>query len=220
MSAESNTPRKRGCLFYGCLTLAVVVAVVGILGFVGYQFARKSIKEMVAKYTDTAPASFETVQLSKTEADQLQQRLAHFQKALDSQAEQQELVLSEREINALIAQNPNLTNRVLARIEGDRIKGEISFPLQDIGPIKLNGRYLNGLATFRVGIAAGQLVVGVDDVQVKGQPLPEPFLSELKKKNIGQEVVKDPQVQTTVAKLQSIDVKDGKLVLKNKVKGD
>lgn len=220
MSAESNTPRKRGCLFYGCLTLAVVVVVVGILGYVGYQFARKSLNQMVTKYTDTAPTSFETVQLSRAESNELQQRLAHFQKALDSQAEQHELVLSEREINALISQNPNLTNRLLVRLEGDRIKGEISFPLQDIGPIKLNGRYLNGLATFRVAIAAGQLIVGIDDVQVKGQPLPEPFLSELKKKNIGQEIARDPQVVNTVARLESIDVRDGKLVLRNKTKGN
>ena len=71
-----------------------------------------------------------------------------------------------------------------------------------------------------MGIAAGQLVVGIDDVQVKGQPLPEPFLSELKKKNIGQEVIKDPQVQNTITKLESIDVRDGKLVLKNKTRGN
>lgn len=220
MSAESNAPRKRGCLFYGCLTLAVVVVVVAILGYVGYQFARKSLDQTVAKYTETAPRSFETVQLSRSESDQLQQRLVRFQKALDTQAERQELVLSEREINALISQNPDLTNRMIVRLEGDRIKGEISFPLQDIGPIKLNGRYLNGLATFRVGIAAGQLIVGIDDVQVKGQPLPEPFLSELKRKNIGQEIVKDPQVLNTITKLESIDVRDGKLILRNKLKAN
>jgi hypothetical protein len=210
-------PKKRGCLFYGCLTLAVAFVIVGILGFIGYQYARKSIGNLVEKYTDSQPAAIETVELPKEEADELQKRIAAFQQALDRQDQPQELVLSERELNALVARDPNLKGKVQTRIEDHRIRGQISWPLEDIGPLKLNGRYLNGLATLGVALTNGQLAVAIDDVQVNGKPLPAVIMNELRRKNLAQEAMKDPKAAENVAKFNSIEVRDGKLILRNKV---
>ena len=160
-------PKKRGCLFYGCISLALAFVLVMILGYVGFQYARKSVRNLVENYTDAQPVAVDTVELPKEEAAELQKRVTAFQQALDRQERQEELVLSEHELNALIAQNQNLKGKVQAHIEGDRVRGRISWPLEDIGPIKLNGRYLNGLATFGVGLTNGQLSITVDDVQCK-----------------------------------------------------
>jgi hypothetical protein len=211
-------PKKRGCLFYGCLTLAIAFVILGVLGFVGYQYARKSVGNLVENYTDSQPASLETVELSQEELDQLQERVSAFQQALDRQDKQQELVLSEREVNALIARDPNMKGKVQARIEGNRIRGQISWPLEDVGPLKLGGRYLNGLATLGVSLTNGQLAVVVDDVEVNGKPLPAPLMKELKKKNLAQEALKNPKTLENIEKFESIEVRDGKLILKNKVK--
>jgi hypothetical protein len=211
-------PKKRGCLFYGCISLALAFVLVMILGYVGFQYARKSVRNLVENYTDAQPVAVDTVELPKEEAAELQKRLTAFQQALDRQERQEELVLSEQELNALIAQNQNLKGKVQAHIEGDRVRGRISWPLEDIGPIKLNGRYLNGLATFGVGLTNGQLSITVDDVEVNGKPLPSTLMTELKKKNLAQDAVKDPQAAENISKFSSIEVRDGRITLKNKVK--
>ena len=211
-------PQKRGCLFYGCLTLAVVVVIFGVLGYLGVQYARKSVSNLVENYTDSKPAKFEVVQLPQEEANDLEQRVTAFQKALDSQREQYELVLSERELNALVSKDPDLKGKLHARIDGDQIHGEISLPLQDIGPLKLNGRYLNGLATLKASVADGRLVVTVDNLQVNGKPLPANLLNELKKKNLAEEAMKDPEAAKTLSKLHSIEVRDSKVILRTKPK--
>jgi hypothetical protein len=218
MSAPPVAPKKRGCLFYGCITLAVAFVIVGILSYVGFQYARKSLRNLVENYTDPQPVAMETVELPKGEADALQKRVADFQQALDRQDRQEELVLSEDELNALIAQDANLKGKLQVRVEGDRIRGRISWPLEDIGPLKLNGRYLNGLATLAVALTNGQFAVTVDEVEVNGKPLPAALMNEIRKKNIAQEALKDPKAAENLGKFSSIEVRDGRVILKNKVK--
>ena len=211
-------PKKRGCLFYGCISLALAFVIVMVLGYFGVQYARKSVRNLVENYTDAQPVAVDVVELPKEEAAELQKRVTTFQQALEQQDRQEELILSEHELNALISQNENLKGKVQARIEGDRVRGRISWPLEDIGPIKLNGRYLNGLATFGVGLTNGQLSITVDDVEVNGKPLPPTLMTELKKKNLAQDAVKDPQAAENISKFSSIEVRDGRIILKNKVK--
>ena len=218
MSAPPIPGKKRGCLFYGCITLAVALVVVAILSYIGFQYARKSVGNLVENYTDAQPVSLDVVELPREEADALQKRVATFQEALERQDRQEELVLSEHELNALISQDPNLKGKMQVRIEGDRVRGHISWPLEDIGPLKLDGRYLNGLASLGVGLTNGQLSVTVDEVEVNGKPLPAPLMNELKKKNVAQEALKDPAAAENIRKFSSIEVRDGRVILKNKVK--
>ena len=216
MSAPPVPGKKRGCLFYGCLGSAVVLVLVVVFGLIAFNYARKSFRAMVETYTDSQPAALERVQLTDTEEQELQQRVAAFQKALDEQTRQEELVLTERELNALINQNQDLAGKVQARIEGGRLQGRISYPLQNLGPLKLEGRYLNGLATFQVGITNGQLSFAIEDVQVNGKPLPAPIMSELTKKDLAQEIMKDPEAAKNISKFESVDVEDGKIILRNR----
>ena len=212
-----GAPKKRGCLFYGCISLALAFVLVMVLGYFGVQYARKSFKNLVENYTDAQPVAVDVVELPKEEAAELQKRVTTFQQALEQQDRQEELVLSDHEINALISKDPNLKGKVQVKIEGDRVRGRISWPLEDIGPIRLNGRYLNGLATFGVGLANGQLSITADDVEVNGKPLPPTLMTELKKKNLAQDI-KDPKAAENISKFSSIEVRDGRIILKNKVK--
>jgi hypothetical protein len=218
MTHDHVPSQKRGCLFYGCLTAAGLAVVLAVVAFLGLRFVNRSVNRLISQYTDTAPVALESVRLPPAEREALQARVATFQEALESQTVARELSLSDTDLNALLAEQKDLKDRVLVRLEGDRVKGRISLPLQDVGPFKLQGRYLNGEATFRVALADGSLAVTLEDVNVKGNPLPAVVMNELKKKNLAADILRNPEAAETIARFASVQVQDGRLVLKNKVK--
>ena len=55
-----------------------------------------------------------------------------------------ELVLNATDLNVLIGENPDLKGKLFVEFDDDQVKGKVSMPLPDIGPLKLKGRYLNG----------------------------------------------------------------------------
>ena len=221
MDPSQNPPRKRGCFFYGCLALLVMMLIAGVLGYVGYRYASNAVNRLVNDYTDTAPAPIEKVELSPSELNELKQRMGTFAQALQSQQSAQELVLTARDINALIATESNLSHlkdRLFVMIDDDRITGKISWPLENIGPLKLKGRFLNGVAAFNVSLEGTNLNVRIDSIEVKGKPLPPSVLAEFQKQNFAEDIRGDPEAAEALRKFDRIQVQDGAVVLKNRVK--
>ena len=211
VTGQSNPPKKRGCFFYGCLALAVaglfcVAAVVGVYFYV---------RSVINTYTSTTPVLLEKVEYSAAEMDALKARLQTFKKALDDGKESAELVLTADDLNALLSLEAQLRGKLFVRIEDDKLKGEISMPLPDVGPLRLKGRYLNGAAVFRVALEASVLDVRLADVLVQNKPLPAMILRELKGRNLAQEFQTDPRTAADIAKFESIQVTNGAVRLRN-----
>src|SRR5882724_2413593 len=176
MNNEQTPPKKRGCFFYGCLSLIVLSLVLVLVGYLGY---RHVITWLVAEYTDSKPEIIESVEVSPAQLQALQKRVADFKAALDDQKVSQELRLTAEDINALIANDPGekqFKNKLFVMIDGDRITGKLSWPLDKVWPSKLKGRFLNGVATFKPSLEHGVLLVTLEDLQVKGKPLPAQML--------------------------------------------
>ncbi len=176
------------------------------------------MRNQLARFLDTSPAPIETVELSPAERDGLQQRLAAFKEAMDGQKIPRELTLTARDLNALIAATPEWKGKLFAMIENGRIKGRISLPLADFGPFKLKGKYLNGAATFKASLETETLSVTIEQVEVKGQPLPAWILSKLRTQNLVQGLQNDPRRAPTIQKLESLRVVNDVVVLKNRIK--
>lgn len=216
---QAVPPRKgRGCFFYGCLTLVVVV----ILGLAGLYLGVRSVaKQVIQRYSDSSPITLPAVEISAEEAAAAQQQLKAFQSALDAGTPAEPLVLGEKEINALIAASPDfamLKDRVHIAIDGDQIKGQISYPLDEL-PLPwfariARGRYLNGSAGLSVSMTNGALLVTIQSLEVKGEAVPEQFMAGLRQQNLAQNVYKDANSMATLRKLESIVIKDGKLEVK------
>jgi hypothetical protein len=139
-----------------------------------------------------------------------------FTAAVDLQKPGAALVLTEKEINTLIAHNASfkgLKDRVYVAIEGDQIKGQISYPLGKMGPMDLTGRYLNGEATFKVALQSGVLFVMMQSLKVAGKQPPEEFMQAFRQENLAKEACKDPDTTKALAKLDSITVRDGCLII-------
>lgn len=216
MTNPSIPPKKRGCLFYGCLTLAVVCFVGLALTVLGIRYVSK---KLVADFTAAEPQTVESIEIAPEELTTLQSRVNSFKTALQNPREPQELVLTAPDINALIAHDPqfkDLAGKVFVMIEGDQVRANVSVPLKDLAGFKLKGRYLNGVATLKLGLENGKLHIDLQDIQVKGKPLPATIMTELKKQNLAREVESDRDNAATIKKFESIKVEDGKVILKTK----
>jgi hypothetical protein len=217
MNTEQSPPQKRGCFFYGCLSSIILSLVIVLIGYLGFRYLTNRLLE----FTDTKPAQLESVQVTAAQLEALRARVAVFGKVLQEQKVSQELRLSAEDLNALIENEPSLNyvkNRLFVMIDGDRIQGQVSWPLANFGPLKLKGRYLNGLATLKASLENGTLRVTLENLEVKGKPLPPRFMAKLKNQNLAQNAQNDPNTVQAIEKFESIHVKDSMVILKNKVK--
>jgi hypothetical protein len=220
-STFPQPPKKRGCLFYGCLGLAVLSLLAVVLVYLGYRFAVNKFDSVTKDFTDTAPAAIETVEVREAQLRSIQERVLRFTEALES-SRSSELILTADDINALISSDPNFKDarqRLFVRIDGDKVRSQVSWPLQDIGPLKLRGRYLNGEATLNLAFTNGVLFVGIADVTVKEKSLPSQFLAPLKQQNFAKDAMNDPKTAENLAKFERIEVRDGKIILRSRPGG-
>lgn len=206
--------KGRGCLFYGCLTCVVFLLIAGL----GVFFTARYVKNQFNAFTEAAPATLPKVQVSDAEFDELQNRLKAFSDAMQQGQPAEALVLTERDINAFIAKSPEakeIADKVYVSLKGDELKGQVSIPLSQLRWIG-KGRYLNGEATFKVSLENDELVVNITDIQVKGKPLPESFMTGVRNENWAREAANNPKHAQTIKKFESIQVRDSRVTVKAK----
>lgn len=218
MDQPPSSPKRHGCFFYGCV-ISLIVGAVLLVGLVLLVLnAPKLLSRVALTYTEPTPAQLQRVEVAPAELQSIEQRLARFSQALQDQVAD-ELVLTDRELNALIAQSPglkDLRDKLFVTITGDTITGQISLPLENWGPLQLKGRYLNAEVTFRVSLENGQLGVFMNELKVKGQRLPGPLAAAFQNQNLAEQFQRDPETAAQIARFDSIRVQDGKLILRSK----
>ncbi|MBI3851511.1 MAG: hypothetical protein HY298_14730 [Verrucomicrobia bacterium] len=207
-----KTKKRRGCFFYGCLTVVVIAVVVGIMAVLAVNY----VKNLINTYTDTSPMALPKVEMPAAQYEALDKRVTAFKESVDKKTNVSPLVLSGDEINALIANGTNtkqLKDRFYVSIEGDKIKGQLSIPLGETGIPFTKGRYLNGAASFKASLQNGVLIVTADSIVVKNKPLPETFMARLRNENLAKDVYRDPKNAETIRKIESLEVKDNKITI-------
>ena len=204
--------KQRGCLFYGCLGGSVCLVIILVAFLMGlYQ-----LKKMLNFYTDARPMALPVVNMSQTEIDQLKQRVESFQDAVRTGRPTEPLIVTSDQINAYIQNDPNLAGakgKVYVTIEGDRLKSQVSIPLDNLGFRVFRGRYLNGVGIFAVGIQKGNLIVTPESLVVKGKPLPGVYMDKFRSQNLAEGLNNNPRASVGLNRLQEIRISDGKLVL-------
>ena len=82
-----------------------------------------------------------------------------------------------------------------------------------MGLSMFKSRYLNGSAIFNLSFRDGRLSVTPQTIQVRGEPLPEIYLREIRKQNLAFAFTNDPAAAALLKGLEEIQVKEGKLVI-------
>ena len=213
MTEPNPTPKaRRGCLFYGCLTGIVCLVAMLVALLIGLH----QLKKMVNQYTDAQPLPLPQIQMAQSDIDRVKREVDDFRQAIQAGRSASPLSLTGDEINALIANDPNfeaLKGKVHVTIEGGRVKGQLSVPMDQLGLPRFRGRYLNGTATFAISLQNGALHIDPDQLLVKDKPLPAVYLDAIRKQDLAGNVNNNPDAAAALGRLQSIQIEDGKLVI-------
>jgi len=219
---EPPLPKKRGCFFYGCITSLVLLLLIFIGIFVIARLVVNRVNKMVAEYTDTSGVAISKTDMSADELKALKDRVAAFNSAVDAHSNTPPLVLTAREINGLLASDSDLKDykdKFYVSLDGDTIKGQVSLPLDGLVKlpvVDLKGRYLNGSGTFKASVEDGALSVYVEDLEVRGKPLPAEFMKGLQAQNLAQGFNNNPNAQQPFKKYDSVQVTNSTLIIKAK----
>ncbi len=206
--------RQRGCFFYGCVFASVLTVLliigIGVLAYIGMRY----VSRLVDEWTATAPMELPKVQLSEEERKSVKERVDAFRKEVDEGTAVEPLVLSGDDLNALIDESPEFQGKIHARVEGEKLKAQISIPLDKMGLPMVKGRYLNGQAELKASLSNGVLIVTLDSLEVNGKRPPEQFLTQLRQQNLANDAYKNPKNAETISRFESMEIKDGKIILK------
>ena len=208
-----TAPKKsgRGCFFFGCITLIVLM----VIGGIAIYFVAQKMLNMVLEFTEEQPRELAVVEVSEVELEGIQARVDAFESALRSGEPLPPLELSAEDINALIQKDPRwqeINDKVYVTIDDDTIRGEISLPLEQFAD-RFAGRFFNGQVDLNVGVAAGQVVVRIVGGEVAGEPLPAEIITILEGQNLTKDFAKDPENRAVLEKIDRVEVRDGKIVV-------
>jgi hypothetical protein len=218
-SPPEEPPAKtgRGCFFWGCLISSIlmllIVIAIGVSAWLGLRW----VKQIMMEYSEPAPMAMPEVAMSDDQKEAVYKRWDDFQAALE-QDQAATIELTSDELNALLSRNEEIRGIIHAQIVGDELEGFISFPFEKLGNIpmmgSLKGRYFNAKGGFKVSLNGGALNVQMTSAEVKGKPVPAQIMDEMSQQNLAKDAYNNPEHAKVLRKFSTIEVKDGKMILK------
>jgi len=127
-----------------------------------------------------------------------------------------EIVFSEKELNALISQNPDLVGKVAIDLSDDLVSATVLIPTRTEMPL-FGGQAMRLKAGLTVAYRNGRPVVALRGVSVMGVPMPNAWLGTLKDIDLVQKYGADNGFWQKFAEgVESIKIEEGKakIVLK------
>jgi hypothetical protein len=177
------------------------------------------------------PQPFKPVELSAVEREELNDKLRRINPELALRAEgesdedwlrpepyseagaERRVVLSERELNAVVARDQELARRMSIDLSRDLASARILVPVDPDMPV-LGGRTLRVAAGLELKYADGRPSVILRGVSIMGVPIPSAWLGGFKNKDLVAEFSTDPGFWRAWAEgVEDIRVTDGKLVI-------
>jgi hypothetical protein len=207
--AMAEAKKGRGCFFYGCITLIILV----ILLIAGIYFgARAGIKFLRDNYTATAPVAVPPTTLSGAEGARVAQRVDDFKKALQGGTAAEPLELSGDELDYVVRNSPgnDLKDHARLTITNNSVRAQLSMPLDVYGPTFF-GRYFNGEADLDVRMKNGALAFELKGATMNGKPVPPQALSKMSQNMEWRPDAGDTNA-AALSNLDRVEIKDDKIV--------
>ncbi len=127
-----------------------------------------------------------------------------------------EIVLSEKELNALLAKNTDLANKLAIDLSDDMASAKLLVPLDEDFPL-LGGKTLKVSAGLELAYADGKPVVVIAGVSLWGVPIPNAWMGNLKNVDLVREFGgKGGFWSAFAAGVDEIKVDDGRLLVRLK----
>lgn len=213
-------PARRGGL--GCAAIGcIVLFVVGLLGagLVG-GFAYWGFNQ-VRGLADDHPEPVPIMEATDAQAAELAARLKAFAGAMERKT-RATLTLSADDLNLLVARDPRYRaarGRAFFAIRQDALHSRVSIPLDGIPGFK--GRWFNGAAGLDVRFVDGELTLKPVSLEYRGKQVSQatlrafstPEITQQLNDSLREQMRKDPKFEQTARQIESIDIKDNKLVI-------
>lgn len=196
----------------GGLSILALLVIAGIVLF----FVMKNVaSDYIDTYTSTEMSVFPTPAITVEEAQPLIDDFKAFKTAIENGEAPDAFSLTGDEINTLLQYDDTLdalAGIAHVEIEDNQVYADISVPLGMITDM-LEGQYLNGSGLIYIEMKDGQLYLSLDQLEVKGQAVPEGIMKEIRNENLADEVYNNPDAKRLLKHIESITVEDGRLVI-------
>ncbi len=182
------------------------------------------------------PKNFDPVILNQNEQKKLNTKLEQFSWLRDMSSEhsnarrsnrlepekysekgtKRDISLSERELNALLAKNTDLANKLAIDLSENLASGKLLVPLDDDFPI-LGDKTLKISAGIELSFAKERPVIKLRGVSIMGIPIPNAWLGGMKNVDVVNEFGQDEGFWKAFAEgVENIKVEESRLVVKLK----
>lgn len=127
--------------------------------------------------------------------------------------DRRELALSEREVNALLAENSDMGERLVVDFADHLMSAKLLMPLDPELPF-VGGKTLRASTGVAISVQDGRPSVVLKGVSVWGVPVPNDWLGGLKNVDLVQEFGDAGFWQRFAAGIEDVEVREGELKLK------
>ncbi|EMI16856.1 signal peptide protein [Rhodopirellula maiorica SM1] len=209
-STASSNPK--GCWFYGCLAgFFFFTAAVGCVAAGAYWLYMGQVE----KFTATAPVELPTVEYAPEQYKELEAEIETFKQSLEvpePEIQYKELVLTARDINALISRDESLRGKLHIEIVEGQVVGDVSVPT-DMLPGG-EGRYFNAKAHFDVSLEEGLVVIKLIGAEVKGSEVPQTIVDAMAGENLAKDLYENPETAKWLSRFEQIEFEDDRVRLR------
>ncbi len=188
-----------------------------LLGIIAFSTVLATITALVVAKFYLFPSQFSPVQLSAKENRILNNKLDRINttslkpQKYSEKGLSREILFSEKELNALLAKNTNLAQRLAIDLSNDLASARLLIPLDKDFPI-LGGQTLKVSAGVELRYQNNNPVVILQGVSVWGVPLPNAWLGNLKHIDLIKEFGSNRGFWHAFAEgIESIRIEEGKL---------
>ncbi len=208
--ASSPIPGKKG--FSGSQVALIVLVVILLTAGATFLLVRAYI----------FPSELEPVQLSQSEAQQLDEKLERIgwnpelgePEPYTEEGADREVIFSEREVNALIGGDPELARRVAIDLSDDLASAKVLVTVPPDFPV-MPGKLVRINAGFEMRLdETRKPVVILKGVSVMGVPLPNAWLGNLKNIDFVQEVGEPGFWNSFAAGVDDLRIRDGEIYIR------
>jgi hypothetical protein len=175
------------------------------------------IASVWAVKTFVFPSEFEPVRLSPDEERVLAEKMGYLEpEAYNERTGDRSLRFTERELNALLAKNTNLAERVALDLSKDLISAKVLVPVDEDFPV-LGGRTLRAKAGMEMAMRNGKPQAILKGVTVMGLPLPNEWLGGMKNADLlGEFSGEGGFWQTLFSGVEDLRIEDGEMLIRVK----
>ncbi len=225
MNTEPETSKRWGCLpIFGMMLLTVIISVAVTVWFLNYYLFPKRFAPVELNAKETAVLEqklnfFEGFAQSKggnQNANNLNPDAPFEPEAYTEIGADRNISLSERELNALLASNTDLADKVAIDLADRLISAKLRIPMDPDFPL-FGGKTLKARAGVEFAYENQRPVVVLKGVSVMGVPIPNAWLGGLKNIDLVNEFGQDRGFWKAFADgVEALQVDDGALRIKLK----